>query len=820
MPTVSIIVPIFEVEDYLPDCLASIRDQDHEDFECICVNDVTLDNSVEVAKAFRDVDPRFRIIHNEENRGLGGARNAGLAAARGRFVQFVDSDDWLQPDMTGSLVERLEASGADWAFCAARITEAHGTRIERPFHARTTERRALAGDLDIAADPALLLTIHPSAWIGLWRRDRIEASGARFAERRLYEDHVFFYRHGFAARSACYVDAALYNYRRDRPGQITGDGSPRVLEIFDTIAEVAALFEARFPPALARRATAQVTLRLVWERLHAVRPGGAVDQELRRRGRDLLSAYTAEELTAWKDPMIPAPDVARLIAPPPPATGTAPQEEPPGRDIPPAPIAAAAPPPEEPGRTMVAEPPGGLVQRVLRPATRYVARRLDVIVEQAADRVVGPKVDALSKADWRIEHGVRHAGVELAAVRGAIEYAAADLTGRIEAVAAGREEVLRRVDRLSSELAALKAEVAATKAGVEAARTQAGEATARLLGTEPVAWHPTWEPSVFPLYFQGNTWTWADGFKDYARRHAAEIPARWQALTAGLDPASQERLAHVWRNNVERLPLSTHSAAQAVLLRRDFVFSPEDLEAQRRVRGAFASDIAGIRLPPGIAPEIPAFHYHHGLKALPASDKARLAGTDALDCGAFVGDSALVLARYSFRRILCIEAEAGNVERLRGVLAGNGPDAARTEVLACGVGEADGTIEFHGSGAVTSAVAAEFDFMPQDRQRVEVRRIDAIVEEQGLRPGFIKLDIEGMEGAALRGAEGVLRRFRPMLAVSIYHHAEDFLGIKPWIEGLGLGYRFRVERHNPFDPVYETMLICLPPGFEAAEALP
>ena len=825
MPTVSIIVPIFEVEDYLSDCLASIRDQYYEDFECICVNDVTLDNSIEIVKAFCAADPRFRLIHNEENRGLGGARNAGLAVAQGRFVQFVDSDDWLQPDMTGTLVDRLEVSGADWAFGATRIAEAHGSRIERPFHDRATERRALAGDLDIAADPTLLLTIHPSVWIGLWRRDRIEASGARFPERRLYEDHVFFYRYGFAARSASYVDAALYNYRRGRSGQITSIGSPRVLEIFDAIADVSALFEARFSPALARRAIGKVTLRLLWERLYAVCPGGPTEVELRRRGQALLSGYTDEELAAWKDPMITAADVARLLAPP--GTRCPTPEEAPEQDIAAPPIAAPAPgAAEEPSQAPAvqqpppAEPPGGLAQRVLRPATRYVARRLDVIVEQATDRVIGPKVDALSKTDWRIEAGLRQAGNDVAAVRDAVAQLGAQLADAVESIGTRSEEVLRRVDRLQLDVAALRSEMAATKAGiaaVDAAKAEVAEATGQLLGTEPVAWHPTWQPSVFPLYFQGNTWTWADGFKDYARREAAAIPAKWQALTAGLDVASQGRLAHVWRNNVERLPLSAHSAAQAVLLRRDFVFSPEDLAEQRAVRAAFAAEIAGVNLPPDVAPEIPAFHYHHGLRALPPADQARLARTDALDCGAFVGDSALVLARYPFRRILCVEADARNVERLRGVLAGNGPAVARTEVLACGVGETEEVVEFHGSGAVTSAVAGEFDFMPQDRQRVQVRPIDAIVEEEGLQPGFIKLDIEGMEGAALRGAERVLRRFRPLLAVSIYHRAEDFLGIKPWIEGLGLGYRFRVERHNPFDPVYETMLICLPEGFEAAE---
>ncbi len=74
------------------------------------------------------------------------------------------------------------------------------------------------------------------------------------------------------------------------------------------------------------------------------------------------------------------------------------------------------------------------------------------------------------------------------------------------------------------------------------------------------------------------------------------------------------------------------------------------------------------------------------------------------------------------------------------------------------------------------------------------------------------MDVEGSESAAIRGAIETIRRFKPLMAISVYHTPEDFLGIKPFIESLGLGYRFRIEHHNPFDPVYETMLMCLPPA--------
>ena len=157
-PTVSIIVPFYEVEDYLADCLYSIRQQEFEDFECICVNDATLDNSMEIAKAFRDADPRFSIVVNDRNRGLGGARNAGLQVARGRYVQFVDSDDWIDREMTARLVARIEKTGVDMAFCAMRLHENGKTHTAKPFHDASTRHLALLGPVDLAATPNALWT--------------------------------------------------------------------------------------------------------------------------------------------------------------------------------------------------------------------------------------------------------------------------------------------------------------------------------------------------------------------------------------------------------------------------------------------------------------------------------------------------------------------------------------------------------------------------------------------------------------------------------------------------------------------------------------
>lgn len=94
----SIIVPVYNVEEYLPRCLESIANQTFKDFECILVDDGSPDKSGEICDDFAQKDSRFRVIH-QKNAGVGAARNVGLNEAKGEWIGFVDSDDWIDEEM-------------------------------------------------------------------------------------------------------------------------------------------------------------------------------------------------------------------------------------------------------------------------------------------------------------------------------------------------------------------------------------------------------------------------------------------------------------------------------------------------------------------------------------------------------------------------------------------------------------------------------------------------------------------------------------------------------------------------------------------------
>ncbi len=127
-PTITIIVPVYNVEAYVRKSLQSIADQTFTDWECIVVDDGSTDGSGAICDEFAAHDPRFRVIH-QENKGLSGARNTGLAVAHGPYIGFLDSDDYIHPDMYQVLLTAIEQTNSEIAIVSTR--QVYG--LDEPF---------------------------------------------------------------------------------------------------------------------------------------------------------------------------------------------------------------------------------------------------------------------------------------------------------------------------------------------------------------------------------------------------------------------------------------------------------------------------------------------------------------------------------------------------------------------------------------------------------------------------------------------------------------------------------------------------------------
>jgi CDP-glycerol glycerophosphotransferase len=182
MARISVVVPIFDVEDYLPDCLRSLAAQTLSDLEVVMVDDGSTDASATVAERFAARDHRFRLI-SQANGGLGHARNTGVAAATGELLTFVDSDDVVPCDAYERLACTLDESGSD--FASGNVLRLKGGRLSQaPFLAATFARTRMRTHVK-RFRPLLADRI---ACNKLWRRAFWEHNALRFPERVLHED--------------------------------------------------------------------------------------------------------------------------------------------------------------------------------------------------------------------------------------------------------------------------------------------------------------------------------------------------------------------------------------------------------------------------------------------------------------------------------------------------------------------------------------------------------------------------------------------------------------------------------------------------------
>ena len=111
---ISVIMPVYNVADYLPQCIESVLNQDHQDLEVILIDDGSRDNSGAICDEYAAKDSRVKVIH-QKNGGAASAKNAGLRIATGEYLSFVDSDDYLEPNVYGYMLNVLKCHDADAA---------------------------------------------------------------------------------------------------------------------------------------------------------------------------------------------------------------------------------------------------------------------------------------------------------------------------------------------------------------------------------------------------------------------------------------------------------------------------------------------------------------------------------------------------------------------------------------------------------------------------------------------------------------------------------------------------------------------------------
>ena len=218
MTKLSVILPVFNVEQYLSQCLDSIVNQTLKEIEIICINDGSTDNSAEILSKYALKDNRFIII-NQENKGQGVARNKGLDIASGEYITFVDPDDWLDVHAFEAAYTEIKRNGADvLSYDYIEYRENSGKYRKRCF----ADVMKKVCDYDLRKNNLYNINsvslnqfdaIQLFVWNKLYSRDFIEKCHIRFAENKFGEDHIFSLVTFLRANKVCYLDKFFYYYR-------------------------------------------------------------------------------------------------------------------------------------------------------------------------------------------------------------------------------------------------------------------------------------------------------------------------------------------------------------------------------------------------------------------------------------------------------------------------------------------------------------------------------------------------------------------------------------------------------------------------------
>lgn len=211
MPTVSIVVPIYKVEQYIHRCIDSILSQTFSDFELILVDDGSPDNCGAICNEYAEKDPRVKVIH-KPNGGVSSARNAGIDAAIGKYIAFCDSDDYLDPEWVAELVGAISKAPTAWCFCGCHCVDANGSRFQENCVLHKTPAYET---LPMKAYPEIYKTNFSAClWLRIFNLDIIRTHDIRFDENlSVSEDVLFTLEYGAYCDSFSVINRALYNHR-------------------------------------------------------------------------------------------------------------------------------------------------------------------------------------------------------------------------------------------------------------------------------------------------------------------------------------------------------------------------------------------------------------------------------------------------------------------------------------------------------------------------------------------------------------------------------------------------------------------------------
>lgn len=239
---------LYNVELYMRTAIESVLHQSLQEFELICINDGSTDFSLQTAQEYAEKDERIKIISYAESKGQAYARNKGIDIAKGKYIGFVDGDDWIEPDMFEKLYEAAEKYQTDVTFCAAALYNEllEECNFSNPYYnlnfiPSDFDNRVFSGE---EAKNLLAGRINVALWNKIYRKDFMDKNKIRFPEYFIYEDMPFFYEVWFKAEKISLIRDFGYFYRINRSGSTMSTMGRKVLDRVEMVALSYEMFKA------------------------------------------------------------------------------------------------------------------------------------------------------------------------------------------------------------------------------------------------------------------------------------------------------------------------------------------------------------------------------------------------------------------------------------------------------------------------------------------------------------------------------------------------------------------------------------------------
>lgn len=231
MVKVSVVIPIYNVENYLEDCLNSIVNQTLEDIEIICINDGSTDNSLDILNRYAEKDDRMTVI-TQENGGHAVATNRGMGMAKGKYLYLMDSDDIVELNTLEDTYNLAEEKNLDFViFKAINYNDPEDRYYETEVYSMGNLLKVVGKNVfnykDLPQNVLFNMSVTP--WSKLYNREFVERIGAKFPEGLVFEDNVFFWQVMFNADRVYFYDEFLFT-RRWYSSSSTTAGDKRFLD--------------------------------------------------------------------------------------------------------------------------------------------------------------------------------------------------------------------------------------------------------------------------------------------------------------------------------------------------------------------------------------------------------------------------------------------------------------------------------------------------------------------------------------------------------------------------------------------------------------